>query len=86
MLENIRLSLRGIRSHKMRSALTMIGIIIGIAAIIIIVAIIGGASASLKEELVGDSTNTVTRFLQKGRGLVFCVVIRCIERGVYPRC
>lgn len=59
MLENIMLSVRGIRSHKMRSALTMLGIIIGIAAIIIIVSIINGASAQLKKEMVGDSTNTV---------------------------
>lgn len=59
MIENIRLSFRGIWSHKMRSALTMLGIIIGIAAIIIIVSIIGGASAQLKDQMVGDSTNTV---------------------------
>ena len=32
MLENIRLSLQGILSHKVRSILTMLGIIIGIAA------------------------------------------------------
>ncbi len=59
MFENIMLSIRGIRSHKMRSALTMLGIIIGIAAIIVIVSIIGGASAELKDQMVGDSTNTV---------------------------
>ena len=33
MLENIRLSFQGIWSHKMRSFLTMLGIIIGIGAI-----------------------------------------------------
>ena len=37
MLENIRLSFQGIWAHKMRSLLTMLGIIIGIAAIIAIV-------------------------------------------------
>ena len=37
MFENIRLSFKGIWSHKMRSFLTMLGIIIGIAAIIIAV-------------------------------------------------
>ena len=37
MLENLRLSFQGIWSHKMRSFLTMLGIIIGIAAIIAIV-------------------------------------------------
>ena len=42
MVENIRLSIRGILSHKMRSILTMLGIIIGIAAIIAIVSTIKG--------------------------------------------
>ena len=35
MLENIRLAFQGIWSHKMRSFLTMLGIIIGIASIIV---------------------------------------------------
>ena len=34
MLENLRISIQGIWSHKMRSFLTMLGIIIGIASII----------------------------------------------------
>ncbi len=60
MLENIMLSFRGIRSHRMRSVLTMLGIIIGIASIIIIVSIIGGASAQLKDSMVGGDANTIT--------------------------
>lgn len=60
MLENIRLSLKGILSHKMRSALTMLGIIIGISSIIIIVSIIQGTSEKLKSSMVGSGTNTVT--------------------------
>ena len=40
MLENIRLSIQGIFAHKIRSILTMLGIIIGIAAIIAIVSTI----------------------------------------------
>ena len=60
MLENIRLSLKGIISHKMRSVLTMLGVIIGISAIIIIVAIINGATQNLKDEMLGNDTNTVT--------------------------
>ena len=39
MLENINLALQGVWSHKLRSFLTMLGIIIGIAAIITIVSI-----------------------------------------------
>ena len=33
MIENLRISIQGIWSHKMRSFLTMLGIIIGIASI-----------------------------------------------------
>mgnify|MGYP000234807782 CR=1 FL=1 len=40
MLENINLALQGVWSHKLRSFLTMLGIIIGIAAIITIVSTI----------------------------------------------
>ena len=60
MLENIRLSFRGIWSHKMRSFLTMLGIIIGIAAIIAIVSTIEGTNEQIKQNLVGSGTNTVT--------------------------
>ena len=44
MLENIKLSFQGIWSHKMRSLLTMLGIIIGIASIITIVTKIKGTN------------------------------------------
>ena len=40
MIENIRLAFQGIWSHKLRFILTMLGIIIGIAAIITIVSTI----------------------------------------------
>lgn len=59
MLENIRLSFRGIWSHKLRSFLTMLGIIIGIAAIIAIVSTIEGTNEQIKQNLVGSGTNTV---------------------------
>ena len=53
MVENIRLSFQGIWAHKMRSFLTMLGIIIGIEAIIAIVSTINGTSEQIKENLVG---------------------------------
>lgn len=59
MLENIRLSFQGIWSHKMRSFLTMLGIIIGIAAIIAIVSTIQGTNEQIKQNLVGSGDNTV---------------------------
>lgn len=66
MLENIRLSFQGIWSHKMRSFLTMLGIIIGIAAIIAIVSTIKGTNEQIKENLIGSGENTVTVELYQG--------------------
>ena len=52
MLENMRISIQGIWSHKMRSFLTMLGIIIGIASIIAIVSTIKGTSEQIKDPAV----------------------------------
>lgn len=60
MLENIRLALRGIITHKMRSFLTMLGVIIGIASIIGIVSIVQGTNARLEKSLIGSGNNVVT--------------------------
>ena len=59
MLENIRLSFQGVWSHKMRSFLTMLGIIIGIASIIAIVSTIKGTNEQIKQNLVGAGNNTI---------------------------
>lgn len=66
MLENIRLSFQGIWSHKMRSFLTMLGIIIGIAAIIAIVSTIKGTNEQIKENLIGSGDNAVRVELYQG--------------------
>ena len=66
MLENIRLAFQGIWSHMMRSFLTMLGIIIGIASIIAIVSTIKGTSEQIKEDLIGAGSNTVNIYLYDG--------------------
>ena len=60
MFENIRLAFQGVWSHKLRSALTMLGIIIGIASIITIVSTIKGTNEQIKENLIGAGNNVVT--------------------------
>ena len=57
MIENIRLAFQGIWGHKLRSVLTMLGIIIGIAAIITIVSTIKGTNEQIKENLIGAGNN-----------------------------
>ena len=66
MLENIRLAFKGIWSHKMRSFLTMLGIIIGIASIISIVSTIKGTNEQIKENLIGSGNNNVDIKLTQG--------------------
>ncbi|MBQ8305205.1 MAG: ABC transporter permease [Blautia sp.] len=66
MFENIRLAFQGIWSHKMRSFLTMLGIIIGIASIIAIVSTIKGTTEQIKEDLIGSGNNTVNITLYDG--------------------
>lgn len=70
MLENIRLSFQGVWSHRLRSFLTMLGIIIGIAAIIAIVSTIKGTNEQIKKNLIGSGTNTTT--------------VQLTESGNYP--
>ena len=66
MLENIRISFQGIWAHKMRSFLTMLGIIIGIASIIAIVSTIKGTNEQIKQNLVGSGDNIVEVKLYQG--------------------
>jgi len=58
-MEEIRFALQSIFAHKMRSVLTMLGVIIGIAAIISIFSIIGGNTEKMKREMIGSNNNTM---------------------------
>ncbi|WP_297778047.1 ABC transporter permease [Blautia sp.] len=68
MIENIRLSFQGIWAHKMRSFLTMLGIIIGIASLISIVSTIKGTNEQIKKNLIGEGDNVVEVFLSENGG------------------
>ena len=65
MLENINLAFQGVWSHKLRSFLTMLGIIIGIAAIITIVSTIKGTNEQIKQNLIGAGNNVVNVMLMQ---------------------
>ena len=66
MAENIRLALKGIWSHRLRSLLTMLGVIIGIASIIAIVSTIKGTNEQIVQNLVGAGNNNVIVSLRQG--------------------
>jgi len=58
--ESIRVSLRALRANKLRSALTMLGMIIGVAAVIAMVGIGNGATASITAQIQGLGSNLLT--------------------------
>lgn len=63
ILENIKMAFSSLLAHKMRSILTMLGIIIGVGSVITVVAIGQGGEAVLKSQFTGDS-NTIELFYQ----------------------
>ena len=49
--EAVRTSLAEIRAHKLRSALTLVGIVLGTTALVVMVSVIGGAAEAVEKGL-----------------------------------
>ena len=64
--DNLRIALRGIIANKLRSALTVLGVLIGVAAVIILVAVGTGSSQAVADQINALGTNTLT-VLNTGR-------------------
>lgn len=60
MLNSYKLALKSIWANKMRSFLTMLGIIIGVAAVIILVGIVNGEMNYMTESFASMGTNRIT--------------------------
>ena len=58
--ENFRIALQGIFSNRLRSALTMLGILIGVGAVIMVVAVGNGSSKAVQQRLSSLGTNSLT--------------------------
>ena len=59
-VEAARFAVRGVTGNKMRSALTTLGILIGVAAVIILVAVGTGSSAAVQAQISSLGSNTLT--------------------------
>jgi putative ABC transport system permease protein len=60
LLETFRIGLRGVSANRLRSGLTILGILIGVAAVIILVAVGNGSSQAVTSRLESLGTNTLT--------------------------
>jgi putative ABC transport system permease protein len=63
LMENFRMAFSSILAHKLRSILTMLGIIIGVGSVILVVAIGQGGEQALKAQIAGSS-NTIEVYYQ----------------------
>ncbi|KAA0924232.1 MacB family efflux pump subunit [Psychrobacter sp. ANT_H56B] len=60
LLESFKMSLLAMRAHKMRTLLTMLGIIIGIASVVSVVGLGKGSQAQILSNISSLGTNTIT--------------------------
>lgn len=60
LFESFKMSVQAIFSHKMRSLLTMLGIIIGIASVVCVVALGRGSSETIMANINSMGTNTIS--------------------------
>jgi putative ABC transport system permease protein len=64
--EALRVAVRGLRANRLRSLLTMLGILIGVAAVILLVSIGNGTSAKLNAQIQSLGTNLIGVFQSRG--------------------
>lgn len=64
MIENLRLSLESLRANKMRSFLTMLGIIIGISSVIAVISVGNAMTASVNNQFAEFGINNVSLGVQ----------------------
>ena len=60
--ENIRVALSGLRANKLRSFLTMVGITIGVSAVIVLVSLGQAVEAFVRDQFLGLGTNLIIVF------------------------
>ena len=57
LLESTRIAMRGLAANKLRAVLTMLGIIIGVGAVITLLSVGQGVEKLITEQLQGAGTN-----------------------------
>ena len=68
MMLSFRMAIRSISSNKMRAMLTMLGIIIGVMALVVLVSLVSGATASVTDTISGLGNNLLTVTIEDDKG------------------
>jgi putative ABC transport system permease protein len=64
--ESTRIAVRGLSGNRLRSGLTMLGILIGVGSVIVLVAVGNGSSLAVQKQIEGLGTNTLVVFPSRG--------------------
>ena len=65
---SFKMALRSISSNKMRAVLTMLGIIIGVMALVVLVSLVNGATSSVTDAVAGLGSNLLTVSVEDNKG------------------
>ena len=65
---SFKMALRSISSNKMRAMLTMLGIIIGVMALVVLVSLVSGATSSVTDAISGLGSNLLTVTIEDDKG------------------
>jgi putative ABC transport system permease protein len=68
LYEALRMAANGLLSNRLRSALTMLGILIGVSAVILLVAVGNGASIQINNQIQSLGANVIYVFPSNARG------------------
>ncbi len=66
---SFKMALRSISSNKMRAALTMLGIIIGVMALVVLVSLVNGTTSSVTDAVSGLGTSMLTVSISDDKGM-----------------
>ena len=66
---SLKMALRSISSNKMRAVLTMLGIIVGVMALVVLVSLVNGATNSVTDAVSGLGSSMLTVTIEDDKGL-----------------
>ena len=69
MIISFKMALRSISANKLRAVLTMLGIIIGVMALVVLVSLVNGATSSVTDAVSGLGTSMLTVSISDDKGL-----------------
>ncbi len=87
MIQSVRMAIKSISGNKMRAFLTMLGIIIGVMALVILVSLVSGATGNVTNTIasLGSDQITVRISDNKGSPLTIADLTEWMQEDVFGR-